>query len=503
MSDIDLHQQTPTPTSYTPTFAVGFCHHQPEPAASRGPPSPAMASLQMHSSAFGQHSGGKITKSRSRNAVKPILKKLQSHHSDRESLDLDRGWDDQPSPRLASLDYGYGPYDSDGGAGVVNGGALAARTARDVSFSGGGAIAGGSGTGRAKFSHARSTSGTSHASIATTNSGGRNGGSFVHPFQQTPHASTLPLSYSRASLDNPNGIAPRDYSPTITEDGDDLDPYASSAAHPPVPQAYLPQHRRPSLASQRTSSVSDGMHTLRVTASRSNSGSVQRFVSGSVNQSRSELQLSAATSVVDSPLSTTAPLASTGTTLSSAQTATTTNTTNTTATTPSFSSSVNPMSPLRNSLDMGFRLRSRSEVDTATRQEQVREARRKFEAKERAKEEKYAREQVRKRERADSKEAQKQEREQTRLRKGSHASLASANNSNEGPHRRRGTGSKASNFDEGNEKCSLSAQEPQARADDVQFKSPKRTKTAKHKTVGVWTAFVLWLRTRLIKLGRR
>ncbi|KND91377.1 hypothetical protein TOPH_03953 [Tolypocladium ophioglossoides CBS 100239] len=488
-----------------------------------------MASLQMHSAAFGQHSSGKITKSRSRNAVKPILKKLHSHHSDRGSLDLDRGWDDQPSPRLASLDYGYGPYDSDGAANVANGGPSAARTPRDVSFSfgpsdlgaaaggaapGGGAIAIAGGSARAKYSHARSTSGTSHASIATTTSGGRNGGSFVHPFQQTPHASTLPLSYSRASLDNPNGIAPRDYSPTITEDGDDLDPYASyhstasSAARPPVTQAaYLPPHRRPSLASQRTSSVSDGMHTLRASASRSNSGSVQRFASSSLNQSRSELQLSAGTSVVDSPLSTTAPLATSGTTLSSAQATTTTAavtaTATTTTTSSSFSSSINPMSPLRNSLDMGFRLRSRSEVDTATRQEQVREARRKFEAKERAKEEKYAREQVRKRERADSKEAQKQEREQTRLRKGSHASLASATNSNGCPHRRRGTGSKADGADDSNQKGPFSGQAPQAQADDVQFKSSKRAKTAKHKTVGVWTAFMLWLRTRLLKLGRR
>ncbi|GJN70338.1 hypothetical protein VFPFJ_09803 [Purpureocillium lilacinum] len=468
-----------------------------------------MASLQMHSSALGgPHGPVKITKSRGRTAVKPILKKLQSHHSDRESLDLDRGWDDQPSPRLSSLDFGSGPYDSDGGgyfgsSSQYGGNAGAGRTARDVSFS----LASGdygSGVGaRGKFSHARSTSGTSHASIATTNSSGRNGGSFVHPFQQTPQmAAATPLTYTnpRASFDN---------SPTITEDdGDDVDPYpsyhstASSASRPAVYQAaHLQQQgqRRPSLASQRTGSVSDGAQTLRVTASRSHSGSVQRLTSSSVNQSRSELQLSTANSVIDSPLSTTAPLTTSPTLLSSTQGgAASTATTVTPA--QSCSSSASPMSPLRSSLDMGgFRLRSRSEVDTFTRQEHVREARRKFEAKERAKEEKYAREQSRK-------EAHKQERGQPRLRKESHGSQPGAINT-AGLHRRR-TPKPDVATEEPNEKGVHAGQEAdgildsQPRADSVQFKSPKRTKTAKHKTMGVWTSFMLWLRTRLLKLGR-
>jgi hypothetical protein len=65
------------------------------------------------------------------------------------------------------------------------------------------------------------------------------------------------------------------------------------------------------------------------------------------------------------------------------------------------------MSPLRTSLDLsGFpRLRSRSEVDTSLRAEKLRVARRKFEERERVKEEKYDREMIRKRERRDTKEA--------------------------------------------------------------------------------------------------
>ena len=126
----------------------------------------------------------------------------------------------------------------------------------------------------------------------------------------------------------------------------------------------------------------------------------------------------------------------------------------------------------------GFRLRSRSEVDTFTRQEHVREARRKFEAKERAKEEKYAREQSRK-------EAHKQERGQPRLRKESHGSQPGAINT-AGLHRRR-TPKPDVATEEPNEKGVHAGQEAdgildsQPRADSVQFKSPKRTKTAKDR----------------------
>ncbi|PHH69482.1 hypothetical protein CDD83_5708 [Cordyceps sp. RAO-2017] len=65
-----------------------------------GLPSAAMASSQVRSGALA-HAGAKITKPRSRKVVKPLLKKLHSH-SDRESLDLDRDWDDQPAPTTPS-----------------------------------------------------------------------------------------------------------------------------------------------------------------------------------------------------------------------------------------------------------------------------------------------------------------------------------------------------------------------------------------------------------------
>lgn len=485
-----------------------------------------------HQHGFGH---GKITKARSRTAVKPILKKLHSPHSEKNSLDLDRSWEEQtPAVTYTSLDYGTrdddrstsiysSPY-SIGDAGSTTASTRTGPRSRDVSFTLsptelGGAGGGGSGGARIKYSHARSTSGASHVSIATTNSG-RNG-SFIHPFQQTPQTSTPPLlSYanSTTSLDNAS-VGPRDYSPTIAEDeldnsavrgldGADQHAYHSTMAavtspavrsyHSPVLPHQHPDLRRPSLASShRTNSLSDVTQPLAVTTSRSNSGLALRTAHGSVNQSRTDPLQGSASSITmtDSPLSTTAPIGSS----------------------PLMSASTTPMSPLRSSLDMnGFRLRSRSEVDTVTRQEQVRQARRKFEEKERAKEEKYAREQVRKRERADTKEAQRFERSQTQNRKTSFgtAGLSSGRNSTStdqrpaasrkstsGQERPDGPGESVDFATRGYDSVPT-GEAPDAKADNVHFE-PSRRRTTKRKTTGTWTAFVLWFRTRLLKMGRR
>jgi hypothetical protein len=175
------------------------------------------------------------------------------------------------------------------------------------------------------------------------------------------------------------------------------------------------------------------------------------------------------------------------------------------------------MSPtIRSSLD-GFRLRSRSELDTATRQEQVRQARRKFEQKEKVKEEKYAREQVRKREKADTKEAQRYERAaHAQLRKGSSTAGTSTGRTSSSIDIQPIISRKSTSngrFDASSpEKLSFTShgydraaqgQLPNARAEDVHFQSTHRPKTAKHKTTSTWTAFVLWFRTRLLKMGRR
>ncbi|KAM0259964.1 hypothetical protein ACHAQJ_003057 [Trichoderma viride] len=474
-----------------------------------------MASLQTQPSGPSGH--GKLTKSRSRIVVKPILKRLHHvhSHSERNSLDLSRGWDDQPVATTPEVEYGsfdFGSRDLDDlsadrrhlfGSNYAAAPAAAAKLTRDVSFSLSTAELGPSapGLGRANTfstSHARTTSGNS-----VTKASSNRVGSFVHPFQQMPRTSTPPLhSYANSvsSLDNGLTGQQRDLTSTIAEsDGDEdnneleiEEPLASPASlalsqsesvsnQAPVSPAATATKKlsyssslrsnspsskptalpsRPSLSgSQRTSS--DGP-SMRVATTRSNSGpSVQRLTQGAVNHQFASADDSAAASV---PL-----LIST--------------TQQRTASTPVCSTS--PISPFRTSLDMnGFRIRSRSEMDTVSRQEQVREARRKFEAKEKEKEEKYAREQIRKRERADAKEAQKSA-QKRKTSFGHTSTLSSARNS--------------SSVREKTESEPLNG----GQAPDEQFQPPSRSKTAKRRTNSLWTAFILWLRTRLLKLARR
>ncbi|KAL4730661.1 hypothetical protein ACLX1H_002699 [Fusarium chlamydosporum] len=445
--------------------------------------------LPIHGFGHGHgHGHAKITKARSRPAVKPILKKLQSHHSNSEknSLDLDRGWDEQGQ-------FGYSSYNVDGDDSSYTAGASALPTpagrVRDVSFSISATDLSSGGNRSNKYSHARSTSGTSHAShasVATSASGGRNG-SFVHPFQQTPRTSTPPLSYanSLASLDNTTG--PRDYSPTITENEDDVDlePASLQSSTRAYPLQHSTHHpRRPSLASQRTSSLSDVNQPLRITAhGRTSSGVSSRKPHSIVTRSRSDLHLNTgSTTAIDSASSVSPP---SGSWVSPQMIA-------------ASSTSSNAMSPLRSSLDMsGFRLRSRSEVDTVTRQENVREARRKFEEKEKAKEEKYAREQIRKQERAESREAHRLNKNG---RKGSFGtSRMSCDRMSTSIDIRPTISRKTTGNGNGvglgltteNEKVDFAASSydtahrgttPGSRADDVHFQSTHRSNTAKRKT---------------------
>lgn len=481
----------------------------------------------------------KLTKSRNRTVVKPILKKLHSAGSDNNSLDLDRGWDEQ------NIHY-YDHSLDDNSRG----------SARDGSFSSTnhtvpGAIIADTTSRRRhgladKYSHARSTSGASHASVTTSGSG--RAGTFVHPFQQTPRTSEPPLSqsysnvsHSRPSLDLNYGLGLRDFEPnaTITEDQGDSEgyPFASVTATPTVitPTSTTPgrtsatafpegvsitngksQHQRHvsssshggghrPLASQRTNSLSDV--TSPPTAPRSVISNLSQQAStpripAVMNHGRPELYSSSFSSGNDSsPLSSTVPVLHKEASSTSPHTLTTA--------CSSMTGGTPIISPLRSSLDMGgFRLRSRSSLDTVTRQEQVRQARRKFEEKEKAKEEKYARAETKKRERADTKEAQKQ------LRKGSSSGLASGRTSSSTEIRptasRKNTGPQGvigekdgDPFGQGYDSVQT-GRKPQAKAEEVLFApAPRRSKTAKRKTTGTWTSFVLWLRTRLLKLGRR
>ncbi|KAI1334220.1 hypothetical protein F5Y15DRAFT_296968 [Xylariaceae sp. FL0016] len=509
-------------------------------------------------STFGSHGGhkSKISKPRSKAAVKPILRKLAP--SEKSSLDLDRGWEDQDDQFRSNiqagspLGYNFEPSTS---------------PQERTLFSEVGVTAG-----NRRYNHSRSISGTSHISVATSNSSNgaprQAGATFVHPFQQTPRTATPPLSLSYA-----NSLASiadnRDYSPTtITEDEDceNLDPTEShnslfihqSNRHQQQQQHQLANAshslsqpslnlRRPSLAS-RTSSYTDISNVqppppLRINTTRSISSSTPAQSSRLANvSSRSDLYLDR---TLDSPTSPT----NIGNNNSSSH-----NTNSTTNNVASPSSSVTPLSPLRNSMDAsGFpRLRAKSDLDTATRAEHLRAARRKFEMKERAKDEKYAREQIKRRERAENKRAHEREKAAAAAHKEQrttrahvetaeleeamaarkHArkhSVASSGRPSLAMSRpslsmsmtrpgtsRQNTGAMVTgptlgdmerfssrNYDNTNPRSPPAFGNEAGGAQDVRFQSAKRKNTAKKKTQSTWTMFVLWLRTKLLRMGNK
>ncbi|KAF3764575.1 hypothetical protein M406DRAFT_340149 [Cryphonectria parasitica EP155] len=579
-----------------------------------------MASLSDLASHHHHHHSNKITKTpRGGKMVKPILKRLASSSSPKNSLDLDRGWEDQ----TVDLGYGGGNMNNNNSTYESSGRPSMSPSIRDVNFQfppsweptgyggggGGGGVGvgvggvggGGSATGsgattpvgpagleatsssihvgvtssarnlsRGRYQHARSTSATSHVSIGTNGSNHRpGGGSFVHPFQQTPRTHTPPLTYANSftSFERENNPA-RDYSPTIITENDDDDDEEHHHHHHRAGSASLSQSlaasshlhrgqpsnshsttslRRPSLASQRTSSLSDIRSHSNNNNNNNNNNNTHNF--------NPPLRVNTAPSFPRSVL-TSSRLATHGS-LSTANSNSNSvsdlhlNLSPTDSPRPSLhlasptNSSVTAMSPLRSSMEGAFRLRSRSEVDMGARQD-IREARRKFEENERIKQEKYEAEQRRKQERRQEKERAAAARKiagggggenspiigrssfsrrrspplsstvsnasgtrRTRSgesaihqhhhhhhRHGSAIATTTINEKAEGTS----TGFLSSNYD-----STADGAAPSFGQDvmDVRFETPKRTTTAKRKTQGYWTSFVLWFRTRLLKLGRR
>lgn len=531
-----------------------------------------------------------------RNMVKPILKKL--HASPKNSLDLDRGWEDQ------TIDLGYGgpptsPFETTAtgrssfnlsrsatrasarasgtatptGTGISIVGlepsmsmsmssspaAAAVVMGGGVGGGGGGATSAASGSvsragmNRSRYHHARSTSATS---IATSNgSNHRPGASFVHPFQQTPRTNTPPLAYANSftSFERDNN---RDYSPTIITENDDDDDfsnddfdfrasnpgggggYSSSLSqsltsnhllHKPPPDSQPPASlRRPSLASSlgdirshanasasaaslsgahkhssstSSSTTQNPAPPLRINTNSSFARSVpthrhksSKLAHGSLNTSysHSDLQLNQQ-SPTDSPrpsIHLTSP-----------------------------STSQAPMSPsLRTSLEGAFRLRSRSEVDTGGgRREDIREARRKFEEAERVKQEKYEAEQRRKAERKAERRKNTNGSDMSVVGRPSFSRKRTPPSTTGSQARRVPSGDSAGragvvnekadgpNFMSSNYASTEDGATPNLEPDvhDIRFETPRRSRTTRMKTQSYWTSFVLWLRTRLLKLGRR
>ncbi|KAI1496371.1 hypothetical protein F5X99DRAFT_74755 [Biscogniauxia marginata] len=506
-----------------------------------------MASFQSLS-AFAPHAPmNKISKSRTKTAaVKPILKKLSAQTEKKTSLDLDRGWDDQDG-QVRTRGWG--------GASSLTFFEQPSPSPERTSFNESVARKSTSITSSRRYNHARSISGTSHVSVATSNSSGgapghrQAGATFVHPFQQTPRTTSPPVSYANSLASIADA---RDYSPTITEDDDvdDLDPsHSHNSLHihqanrhkqqPPTSNPHSHSQpsliiRRPSLASHRTSSntdISNPRPPLRINTSRTTSTTPSQSSRLANVSSRPDLSLDRS---LDSPAS-----------ISIAPTSVPT----------SVASPISPvaMSPLRSSFDASSfpRLRAKSDLDTATRAEHLRVARRKFELREKAKEEKYAREEIKRRERADNKRAQELEKQAAALHKEQmavkarqdaaeleeamsrvkHVRKASMTSSGRPsmsfsrpsmsisrpslslvrpstPRKNTPTPlGEPEKFASSNYEC-LDPQSPPAFGTEaggarrVNFHNVKRRNTAKRKTQSSWTEFILWLRTKLLRISR-
>ena len=469
------------------------------------------------------HHGQTTAPSRSR--TPKVLKKLTS--SERNSLDLDRS---------AAEQDGLGIYDG------VSGGSIVPRAVHDV-------------TSR-RANHYRSTSGTSQFSTTTSGSGQRTG-TFVHPFQQTPRPYTPPITGGSLHASYPNSIREGEgkgdgsESPALTEDDEDRSlrlPTNSASLYPRSSSNLSSRNNSHTGSLVNTSSCSPSLaqtplriqtklpaSSSRLYQATSNTNlNDNRYVSNSyVNNSN--LQSPRDSNLEQIPLS----FLSTSSTFPS--TYTTPNLQTQTSATTSPTATMSPMSAsnIRSSFDKGFRIRSRSDLTPAQNREAVQEARRKFEERERMKEEKAATDALKILEKRFEREARLQEK-----RKISETRRSSTERSNYGrPERSRsdltnekvGTdfredmdfGTLREGFYTGDYGSSIQ-QSPEVvqggfetgangfqglkEGQDMGFgmgmgtkvgQPPRRSttlETTKRKTQSAWTRFMMWLRTRLMRL---
>lgn len=291
--------------------------------------------------------------------------------------------------------------------------------------------------------HNRSTSGTSQFSTATTGSGHR-AGSFVHPFQQTPRPYTPPLATSyTASL---MGSEYSRDSPVFSEDDD------QSRSYPVIRDAS-------SLSNHSTALSGNPIQpNLRIQTKPTSSSRLVH--SNSLTNLHSSL--TNLSSDLISPVDT-----------------------------------MSPASAIRTSMDRSYRIRSNSQVDTRARVESIREARRKFEEKELAKEQKAHLAEVKAIEKQNLREARQVE-------KGQRKSSFSDTNRSKRSKSDLTAQEKGETFI-GRDYNSVPVLEPPLTAED-NFEPPKRSRTGasttKKKTHSAWTQFMMWLRTRILRMSK-
>jgi hypothetical protein len=292
--------------------------------------------------------------------------------------------------------------------------------------------------------HNRSTSGTSQFSTATAGSGHR-AGSFVHPFQQTPRPYTPPLapSYTGSLMGSEYS---RD-SPVFVEDEDQTRHY------PPMRNVSSPSNNSTTL------NVNTTQPSLRIQTKPTSSS---RLVHGS-SQTNIHSSLTDLSSDIISPADT-----------------------------------MSPSSAIRSSMDRGYRIRSNSQVDTRSREESIREARRKFEEKELAKEQKAHLAEVKAIERQNLREAKQMEKGQ---RKSSFSDTITRSKRSKSDL----TAQEKGDTFLGRDYNSVPVLSPPVTTED-NFGPPRRSRTGasttKKKTQSAWTQFMLWLRTRFLRMSK-
>jgi len=156
---------------------------------------------------------------------------------------------------------------------------------------------------------------------------------------------------------------------------------------------------------------------------------------------------------------------------------------------------VSPIS--RSSLDGKFRLRSKSEQDPATVAESIRAARQAFSEKERAKDEKVEKEQLKQAQRRYKKQVKRREQESRKSSQSERKSKLKRSPSNLVDEKTDSVGGREyeTMTDGPSTDVNTGSYRPSRRADT--------TKTAKSKAQSNWLSFMVWLRTRILKLGRK
>jgi len=373
--------------------------------------------------------------------AKPNVIRKLARPSEKSSLDLNRPSAEQGLGLYCTTEYGGG---GSGGA---------SRSLHDLSVN--------SSVAARRGWHQRSTSGTSQFSTRTVGSlsptAYRGGEGFRHPWQQTPRPYTPPGGSYQGSSAESEGRE----TPTLGLGEVEERPEQSVLGE----ALMLPPLRVNTKASDRA--------RLPLGTSSSNSLHLGSSLSIFGEHNRDTI----------------------------------TNTTALASLSPSDTVSPTPFtSRSRASMDRGHRLRSRSEAEKG-QVESVREARRKWDEREREKEERVAREQVRQRERLERREARK-------IEKGGRKSSTSERS------RGRGDSGATYSFQEkrGGGEGGLFARDydsvpvqtpPHTEQEYGQFPPPPPPKhsspgaEAKKRTHSAWTAFMMWLRTRILRMSKK